>query len=86
MAKNILIVVLALLSVMSFTYAHYQRTLTERALVLAEANASQARMAEREAMAQRQLAEEQAALALEQLKRADMARLQAEALLKSKKK
>ena len=59
MAKNIVIAVLALLTLTSFTYAYYQRTLMERALAVAEANADQARVAEREAMVQRELANAQ---------------------------
>jgi hypothetical protein len=93
MAKNIAIAILSVLTLMSFTFAFYQRTLTNRAIIVAEANAvlaetnaNQARAAESEAMAQRQLAHEQMAIANAQYERAEMARLQAEETLQKGKK
>jgi uncharacterized protein YxeA len=86
MKKNIAIVVLLLISVLSVAFAYYQRALTDRAVLVAEAYELKALEAANEAMRAAAEADQQRMLADQNAVRALEAQMIAEQLVKTRKK
>lgn len=86
MVKNIVIAILAILTLTSFTFAYYQKDQAERALAVAEANERRAIEMERKALINAQMAQEQQRRAEAIFMEADRQRQLLETELKKNKK